>query len=114
MFDARGADRYRGENEKLDPVGGHIPGAISAPYAGNLDAIGYFLPADALRERWKGLLQDTPAEQAVMYCGSGVTAVHNLIALEIAGLGLGKLYPGSWSDWITDPARPIATGAERG
>ena len=69
---------------------------------------------EALRARWEGLLDGKPAEQAVMYCGSGVTAIHNLIALQHAGLGLGRLYPGSWSDWITDPARPIATGAERG
>ena len=110
LLDARGADRYRGENETLDPRAGHIPGAISAPYAGNLDAGGCFLPARQLRARWETLLGETPAEEAVMYCGSGVSAVHNLIALEHAGLGTARLYVGSWSDWITDPARPIATG----
>jgi thiosulfate/3-mercaptopyruvate sulfurtransferase len=114
VFDARGAERYRGENETLDPVAGHIPGAISAPYVGNLDTNGYFLSAEALRARWLTLLAGQPAEKAVVYCGSGVTAIHDLIALQHAGLGQARLYPGSWSDWITDPARPIATGAERG
>jgi len=112
LFDARAGERYRGETEPIDPRAGHIPGAISAPYAGNLDQSGCFLSPGELRTRWQTLLNGTPAEQAVMYCGSGVTAVHNLIALEYAGLGMGKLYSGSWSDWITDPTRPIATGEQ--
>ncbi len=112
LFDSRNADRYRGENETIDPVAGHIPGAHSAPYVENLDASGRFLPPDALRARFRALLGDVPAEQSVFYCGSGVTAAHNLIALAHAGLGQGRLYAGSWSEWITDPARPIATGAE--
>jgi thiosulfate/3-mercaptopyruvate sulfurtransferase len=110
VFDVRTADRYRGENETIDPVAGHIPGAVSAPYGANLDATGHFLPPDALQARLAPLLGDVPAEQSVSYCGSGVTAAHNLLALAHAGLGNGRLYAGSWSEWITDPARPIATG----
>jgi thiosulfate/3-mercaptopyruvate sulfurtransferase len=112
LFDARAADRYRGENETIDPIAGHIPGAVSAPYAANLDAAGRFLPAAALRARFARLLGDVPAERSVFYCGSGVTAAQDVLALAAAGLGEGRLYPGSWSDWITDPARPIATGEE--
>jgi thiosulfate/3-mercaptopyruvate sulfurtransferase len=110
LFDSRNADRYRGENETVDPVAGHIPGAISAPYAANLDAEGRFLPIDALRARYRALLGDVPASQSVVYCGSGVTATHTLLALAHAGLGAGRLYAGSWSEWILDPTRPIATG----
>lgn len=111
LFDARAADRYRGENESLDPVAGHIPGAINAPYALNLDAGGSFLSPGELRERYEALLGDTPAAEAIFYCGSGVSAVHDLLALEVAGLGMGRLYAGSWSEWIADPQRPVATGA---
>ena len=110
IFDVRTAERYRGENETIDPVAGHIPGAISAPYTANLDADGRFLSSSELRERYETLLDDTPASDAIFYCGSGASAVHDLIALEVAGLGLGRLYAGSWSEWITDPARPVATG----
>jgi thiosulfate/3-mercaptopyruvate sulfurtransferase len=112
LLDARGADRFRGENETIDPKAGHIPGARSAPYAGNLTTDGYFLPREELAERYAALLGETPPEEAVMYCGSGVTAAHNLVALAQAGLGDARIYVGSWSDWITDPDRPIATGAE--
>lgn len=112
LFDSRAADRYRGENETIDPVAGHIPGAHSAPYAENLDPAGRFLPPDALRARFQALLGDVSAEQSVFYCGSGVTAAHNVLALAHAGLGQGRLYAGSWSEWITDPTRPIATGPE--
>ncbi len=112
LFDSRAADRYRGENETIDPVAGHIPGAHSAPYAANLDATGHFLPPETLRARFQALLGETPAEQSVFYCGSGITATHNLLALAYAGLGDGRLYAGSWSEWITDPTRPIATGTE--
>ncbi len=111
LFDARAADRYRGENESLDPVAGHIPGAINAPYALNLDAGGSFLSPCELRARYEALLGDTPAAEAIFYCGSGVSAVHDLLALEVAGLGMGRLYAGSWSEWIADPQRPVATGA---
>lgn len=112
LFDARATDRFRGENETIDPVAGHIPGAVSAPYAENLDAEGYFLPREALAARFHTLLGDAPVEDAVFYCGSGVSAAHNLLALAHAGLGTARLYAGSWSEWITDPARPVATGDE--
>ena len=111
LFAARAADRSRGENETIDPVVGHVPGAVNAPYALNLDADGRFLSAGELRERYETLLGDAPAEEAIFYCGSGVSAVHDLIAVEVAGLGLPRLYVGSWSEWIADPARPVASGA---
>lgn len=110
IFDVRAAERYRGENETLDPVAGHIPGAVSAPYTANLDVDGRFLAPSELRERYEALLDGTPADAAIFYCGSGVSAVHDLVALEVAGLGAGRLYAGSWSEWIVDPARAIATG----
>lgn len=114
VVDSRAADRYRGENETMDPVGGHIPGAISGQFADNLDPDGRFKSPEALRARFEALLGDTPAEQTVFYCGSGVSAAHNILAVAHAGLGDARLYPGSWSEWITDPSRPVATGAERG
>ncbi len=107
LFDARNADRYRGENETLDPVAGHIPHAISAPYADNLTPEGRFKPMDDLRRRFDLLLGDTPADHTAFYCGSGVTAAHSVLALKHIGLGDAKLYAGSWSEWITDPKRPI-------
>lgn len=110
LLDARAADRYRGENETIDPKAGHIPGAISAPYAANLGADGRFLPVEALRARFQRLLGETPPEQTVLYCGSGVSAAHNLLAMTHAGLDGARLYIGSWSEWSADPARPIATG----
>lgn len=110
MFDARTADRYRGENETLDPVGGHIPGAHSAPYTGNLDADGLMLPPERLRARFAALLGNTPVEEAIFYCGSGVSVMSDVIAVRHAGLGMPKVYIGSWSDWVSDPARPIAVG----
>ena len=110
LFDVRTAERYRGENETIDPVAGHIPGAVSAPYTANLDADGRFLAPSELREHYEALLGDAPPGEAIFYCGSGVSAVHDLIALEVAGLGMGRLYVGSWSEWIADPARPLATG----
>ncbi len=109
LLDARAADRYRGQNETIDPVAGHIPGARSAPFAENLDAEGRFLPPDTLRARYQALLDGAPPAEVVVYCGSGVSACHNLVAMEIAGLRGARLYPGSWSEWITDPARAIAT-----
>ncbi len=106
LIDARGADRFAGQNETLDPVAGHIPGAHSAPFAGNLDPRGHFLPAALLRDRWQQRLQAVPATDVISMCGSGVTACHNLLALEHAGLTGARLYAGSWSEWIRDPARP--------
>ncbi len=110
LIDARAADRFRGENETVDSRAGHIPGALSAFYGANLGEDGYFLPAEHLRDRFHGLLQETAPDHCVFYCGSGVSAIHNLVAMEIAGLSGARLYVGSWSEWITDPARPIATG----
>ena len=107
VLDSRGADRFRGENETMDPVAGHIPGAISAPYVDNMDSDGHFLSEEILHSRFKGLLGNIPAENAVFYCGSGVTGAHNLVALAHAGLGDARLYVGSWSEWITDPDRPV-------
>lgn len=107
LIDSRSADRYRGENETIDPVAGHIPGAVSGPYAENITPNGRFLPPETLRARFQGLLGDVPTDRAIFYCGSGVTAAHNLLALAHAGMGDGRLYAGSWSDWITDPSRPI-------
>jgi thiosulfate/3-mercaptopyruvate sulfurtransferase len=107
LYDARGADRFRGENETLDPVGGHIPGARSAPYAGNLDANGKMLPAAALRARFEELLGDTPAEDTIFYCGSGVSVANDILAVQHAGLGMPRVYVGSWSDWISNGQRPV-------
>ena len=107
LFDSRSADRYRGENETLDPVAGHIPGAINAPYSENVGAEGLFLPPESLRERFAPLIGETPANQVVFYCGSGVTAANNVLAFAHAGLGDARLYAGSWSEWITDPRRPV-------
>lgn len=109
LLDARTNERYRGLNEMLDPKAGHIPGARSAHYGANVDAQGYWLPADQLRAHYEAILGDADPAQAVAYCGSGVSACHTLVALEIAGLRGARLYPGSWSHWITDPSRPIVT-----
>lgn len=106
VVDARAPDRFRGENETIDPVGGHIPGAKNRFFKENLQADGNFKSAEQLRQEFSAVLAD-PA-QAVMQCGSGVTACHNLLALEIAGLQGAALYPGSWSEWCADPARPVA------
>lgn len=107
LLDARAEARFRGEHEPIDPVAGHIPGARSAPFSDNLDAEGRFLPPEALRARFEALLAGTAPEGVVSYCGSGVTAAHNLLALAHAGLHGARLYPGSWSEWITDPQRPV-------
>lgn len=111
LIDARGADRFAGQNETIDAVAGHVPGARNHPFAGNLDAQGRFLEPAELRRRWVETLRGRPPEQSVCMCGSGVTACHNLLALEIAGLTGGRLYAGSWSEWIRDPARPVARGS---
>jgi thiosulfate/3-mercaptopyruvate sulfurtransferase len=108
VLDARAPDRFRGENETLDPVGGHIPGAKNRFFKDNLQADGRFKPGTQLRQEL-GALVASPAS-AVMQCGSGVTACHNLLALEVAGMPGAALYPGSWSEWCSDPGRPVATG----
>jgi thiosulfate/3-mercaptopyruvate sulfurtransferase len=110
LVDARPADRFAGRNETIDPVAGHVPGAVNHPFGGNLGADGAFLPPDELARRWRKTLAGTGPGEAVMMCGSGVTACHNLLALELAGLGGARLYPGSYSEWIRDPARAVATG----
>lgn len=110
LIDSRAAERYRGENEPIDPIAGHIPGAISAPFIENLDEQGYFLSKEKLIERFENLKENTTPENTVFYCGSGVTACHNLLAFEHAGLGKAKLFVGSWSGWIADGKRAIETG----
>jgi thiosulfate/3-mercaptopyruvate sulfurtransferase len=111
LVDARAPDRFAGENETLDPVAGHIPGARNHPFAGNLAADGRFLPASELRQRWQQTLAGQAAARAIAMCGSGVSACHNLLALEVAGLAGARLYAGSWSEWIRDPAHAVARGA---
>jgi thiosulfate/3-mercaptopyruvate sulfurtransferase len=111
IVDARAPERFSGAEEALDPVGGHIPGAANRFYFDNLDDAGcYFKPADELRAEFEALLVGRNADSVVQQCGSGVTACHNLLAMEIAGLQGSRLYPGSWSEWCADPARPIAVG----
>jgi thiosulfate/3-mercaptopyruvate sulfurtransferase len=114
VLDARAPERYRGDVEPIDPVAGHIPGARSAPWAGNLDpTTGRFLDPDALRKRYEALGIDD-AHHAIAQCGSGLTACHDVLALRLAGLGNVRLYEGSWSDWVNDPSRPVATGDDAG
>ena len=110
LIDARAQARFRGEVEPIDPIAGHIPGAQCAAFNENLGADGRFLPPEQLKQRFAAQLQGRSPDELVAYCGSGVTACHNLFALSLAGYPLGKLYAGSWSEWITDPARAIATG----
>lgn len=110
VLDARAADRYRGENENLDSVAGHIPGAVNLPYADNVDSTGRFKHPAELHERIAMTLDGIPSEQAICMCGSGVTACHNLLAMELAGLHGARLYAGSWSEWIRNPSRPVAAG----
>jgi thiosulfate/3-mercaptopyruvate sulfurtransferase len=110
LVDARSADRFAGHNETIDPVAGHIPGARNHPFTDNLDAAGRFLDRGTLRERFARTLAGVPPDAAICMCGSGVTACHDLLAMEVAGLQGARLYAGSWSEWIRDPKRPIATG----
>ena len=110
VVDARASERFRGETEPLDPVAGHIPGAINRPQSQNLRPNGQFKPAQALAEEFRTLLGPRAASQVIHSCGSGISACHNLLAMEIAGLSGSALYPGSWSEWVADPSRPVATG----
>lgn len=110
MIDARAGERYRGETEPIDPRPGHIPGAVSAPFSGNLDSDGRFLSPDTLRERYASL--GAEGRPVIAYCGSSLTAAHDLLAMELAGIDGGRLYEGSWSHWSSDPSRPAATGAQ--
>lgn len=112
LIDARAADRFAGINETLDPVGGHIPGALNRFYGRNLTPEGRFRPARALRGEFEQLIGDRSPSAVVHQCGSGVTACHNLLAMEVAGFSGAKLYPGSWSEWCADTTRPVATGSQ--
>lgn len=115
LLDARAAERYRGEVEPVDPVAGHIPGAVSAPAAGNVRGDGVFHRPDELRARFAelGVAPGSPEREVGAYCGSGITASHEVLALTLAGIQA-ALYPGSWSEWVSDPSRPAATGPQRG
>jgi thiosulfate/3-mercaptopyruvate sulfurtransferase len=112
LIDARAPERYRGDVEPLDRTAGHIPGAVNRFFRDNVREDGTFRPAADLHARWSQTLAGAGADRVVCYCGSGVTACHNLLALEHAGLRGARLYPGSWSEWSSDPARPVATGGE--
>ena len=107
LLDSRSSERYFGQNESTDPVAGHIPGAISAPFMENLTEEGFFKSKYELQDRFRVLIGDHDSNSLVFYCGSGVTAAHNIISMVRAGYDMPKLYPGSWSEWITDPTRPI-------
>jgi len=110
VVDARSPDRFRGENETLDPVGGHIPGAVNRFFRVNLDETGRFKPPATLARDFQDMLAGIDPKAVVHQCGSGVTACHSLLAMEHAGLSGSKLYPGSWSEWISDRGRPVAAG----
>ena len=112
LLDARALPRFWGKEEPIDAVAGHIPGAFCVPFTENLDTTGRFLQPDQLRSRFNAILASSPERSVVAYCGSGVTACHNLFAMRLAGYPLAALYPGSWSEWITDSNRPIETQAD--
>lgn len=111
LLDARAAPRYRGDVEPIDRVGGHVPGALNRAYTDNLDAAGFFHPPSQLRREFEALLGGRPASEVVHMCGSGVTACHNVLAMEHAGLQGSRVFAPSWSGWVSDPSRPVATGA---
>lgn len=113
IIDARAADRYRGENETIDPVAGHIRGAISGPFADNQNEQGLFKSPEELKAQFERATGGVGAERTIFYCGSGVTAAHSVLAYVHSGNPMPRLYAGSWSDWITDPSRPITTGPSR-
>lgn len=110
LVDVRAAERFRGEVEPLDAVAGHVPGAVNLPYQLNLDQRGRFLPRAELAELWRQRIGDAGGAGPICMCGSGVTACLGLLAREVAGLPVGRLYAGSWSEWIRDPTRPVARG----
>jgi len=112
LVDARAPERFRGEQEPIDPVAGHVPGALNRPFTDNLGQEGLWLSRETLRVQWTDLLGAVEPSRVVHMCGSGVTACHNLLAMEHAGLAGSRLYPGSWSEWIRDPSRPVTTGPE--
>lgn len=112
VMDARAEERYSGEVEPLDKIAGHVPGAINLPWEDNLDLGGDFLPPEELRALYEPLIGGHPVAKVIQMCGSGVTACHNILAMEHAGLRGARLYAGSWSEWITNPARPVKTGEQ--
>jgi thiosulfate/3-mercaptopyruvate sulfurtransferase len=109
LIDARAPERFRGLVEPVDQAAGHIPTAVNRFYKENLDSRGTFRSPGELRLALQASIGDVPPDRVICYCGSGVTACHNLLALEHAGLGGGRLYPGSWSEWSSDPARPVVS-----
>lgn len=111
IIDGRGADRYAGQNETMDPIAGHVPGAVNHPFASNFAADGGWHDEDTLRNLWQRSLAGRAPEQVVTMCGSGVSACLNLLALETLGIEGARLYPGSWSEWVRDPKRAVATGS---
>ena len=111
LVDARAPERFEGRSETLDPVAGHIPGAVNRFFKTNVDERGLMLDPHTLGAHFRALFDGRRSQDVVMYCGSGVTACHNLLALEHAGLGGARLYAGSWSEWCADPRRPVATGS---
>ena len=108
LIDARAAPRFRGENETIDPVAGHVSGARNRPFADNLDAAGRFKPRETLRAELQAVIDRHASHEVVLMCGSGVTACHNLLAMEHVGLNGARVYAGSWSEWILDPSRPVS------
>ncbi len=110
LLDARAPARFRGDEEAVDPVAGHVPGATNMPYAGNIAEDGRFKSPAELRRRFEQASSGLRPDQFICMCGSGVTACHNLLAMEAAGLKGARLYAGSWSEWIRDPTRPVARG----
>lgn len=110
LIDARAPERFRGEVEPFDPVKGRIPGARNHPTASSLASDGRFLPPEELRARFQSILGSRPVDSVISYCGSGVTACHNLLAMDVAGLPGARLYPGSWSEWCADEQRPVERG----
>lgn len=110
VVDARSGDRYRGEVEPIDRVAGHIPGAVNRFFKANLNSDMTFKPREILRQEFESLIKPRPPASVVHHCGSGITSCLNLFAMEYSGLSGSRLYVGSWSDWVADPSRPIATG----
>jgi thiosulfate/3-mercaptopyruvate sulfurtransferase len=109
VVDARSNDRFHGQNETIDPVGGHIPGAVNRLFKNNVGEDGRFRSPEELQREFRDLIGEMPVQNVVHQCGSGVSACHNLLAMELAGMGGSRLYPGSWSEWVSDPERPVAT-----
>ncbi len=110
LVDSRAPERYQGVLEPIDPVAGRIPGSVNYFWSNNLDSRGFFVEKDVLRGRFEAMLAGIPVQRITFYCGSGVTGAHNVLAVAHSGLGMAKLYPGSWSHWIVDPERPVARG----